>query len=79
MKDSVFQQKGIQNRVDVNGGMLHANVYLKFPLIDRFLNPGYEEMRLKRSLTKLLFLDISPWLTKYSVSSKMMSNDCFFF
>ena len=45
-------------------------------LRNRLLNQEYEEMRLKRSLTKLFFRYHS-LIEKYSVSSKTMSNDCF--
>ena len=45
-------------------------------LRNRLLNQGYEEKRLKRSLTKFIFRYQS-LVEKYSVSSKTMTNDCF--
>ena len=46
-------------------------------LRNRLLNQGYEEIRIKRSLTKFFF-GYQSLVDKHPVSSKTMSNDCLF-
>ena len=51
---------------------LERHTYLR----NRLLDQGYEELRLKRSLTKFFFR-YQPLVEKYSVSSKTMVSDLF--